>query len=258
MMNMQKACIQLGQYLTGTEARDLANLLKKGYPLSAALQSAIDKSSRRMEIAELLTAIEECSSENSGIASTTLENVALLRVIEGARADHCEVTPVWTAPQGLAREGELNALRGKLLLDAKTSIMCSTYNFQRSSVLWEALEQMSKKLNLVITIYIDGSVNRRESDSDGSSAEDIARAFPQAKVFRTKVCIDDNGKEVRYRNHAKFLCVDHHQLLVTSANFSYSAEARNIELGLRIDDPRIAKSVEAQMLRLESMLYELV
>ena len=48
----------------------------------------------------------------------------------------------------------------------------------------------------------------------------MARALPHAEVFRTKEY--QNGK--RYRNHAKFLSIDHQTLLVTSANFSYSAE----------------------------------
>lgn len=257
-MNVQEACIQLGQCLTSTEARDLANLLKAGQPLSVALQTAVFKPARRTKIGELLAAIAQGKYEYTGIAATMMENVMLMRIIEGAHRKPYEVTPVWTAPLALAHTGELNSTRSRLLLEAQTSIMCSTYNFQRSSDLWKALEEVSERPELAITIYVDGYANRQEADSDYSSAEDIARTFPQAKVFRTKVCTADDGKEVRYRNHAKFLCVDHCHLLVTSANFSYSAEVLNIELGLRVDDPRIANSIEQQMHRFESKLYELV
>ena len=41
-----------------------------------------------------------------------------------------------------------------------------------------------------------------------------------------------------------------------SANFSYSAEERNVELGLRLDDPALAHSVEKQMRDLEETVYE--
>ncbi|RSX47934.1 DISARM system phospholipase D-like protein DrmC [Bifidobacterium castoris] len=256
-MNVQEACIRLGQCLTGTEARDLANLLQKGYPLSSALGQAIPKLARRTEIDELLTTIAQGNCELDRTA-TMVENVVLMHIIQGAHSNSYEVTPVWTAPLGLVHTGELNSVRSRLLLEAQASIMCSTFNFQRSSDLWKALEEVSKQPGLEITIYVDGYANRQEDDRDHSSAEDIARAFPQAQVFRTKVCADDDGRGKRYRNHAKFLCVDHRHLLVTSANFSYSAETLNIELGLRIDDPRIAKSIERQMHIFESKLYELV
>ena len=54
------------------------------------------------------------------------------------------------------------------------------------------------------------------------------------------------------RNHAKFL-------VVTGANLSLSAEERNVELGLRIDDPLLARAVEDQMRALEDVrIYERV
>ena len=61
------------------------------------------------------------------------------------------------------------------------------------------------------------------------------------------------------RNHAKFLVVDHQILVVTGANLSSSAEERNVELGLRIDDPLLARAVEDQMRALEDVrIYERV
>lgn len=48
-------------------------------------------------------------------------------------------------------------------------------------------------------------------------------------------------------SHAKFIVIDHAMLLLTSANFSFSAENRNIEFGLRIHDPALAASVETTM-----------
>ena len=61
------------------------------------------------------------------------------------------------------------------------------------------------------------------------------------------------------RNHAKFLVVDHQILVVTSANLSLSAEERNVDLGLRIDDPLLARTGEDQMRALEDIgIYERV
>jgi phosphatidylserine/phosphatidylglycerophosphate/cardiolipin synthase-like enzyme len=47
-------------------------------------------------------------------------------------------------------------------------------------------------------------------------------------------------------------------MLITSANFSYSAENTNVEIGLRVDDPTLSESVEEQMFEKRGVLYELV
>lgn len=72
-------------------------------------------------------------------------------------------------------------------------------------------------------------------------------------MFRTR---EFDGRQVR--NHAKFVAIDHQFLVVTSANFSKSAEQSNVELGLVVADPRLTQAVERQMIRLESHVFERV
>ena len=62
----------------------------------------------------------------------------------------------------------------------------------------------------------------------------------------------------RTRTHAKFFVVDGRVLVVTSANFSVSAEQHNVELGLRVEDRITASAVVRQMRDLEGELYEVV
>jgi len=47
-------------------------------------------------------------------------------------------------------------------------------------------------------------------------------------------------------------------VLLTSANFSYNAENRNIEFGLSIRDNGLATSIEMTMASKRGSLYELV
>jgi len=68
----------------------------------------------------------------------------------------------------------------------------------------------------------------------------------------------ESARELAATSHAKFLSIDHRFLLVGSANFSYSAEERNVELGLRLDDSALAHSVEKQLRDLEDVVYEQV
>ena len=66
-----------------------------------------------------------------------------------------------------------------------------------------------------------------------------------------EVCVDMNGKAVSF----------HHLLtcgLVRSMPMSASAEERNVEFGLRLEDPVLTRAVEERMHALEPLLYERV
>ena len=52
---------------------------------------------------------------------------------------------------------------------------------------------------------------------------------------------DSGGSSVL---HAKCVAVDSTEALVTSANFTEAAQLRNIELGLHVKSPRIARQIE--------------
>jgi phosphatidylserine/phosphatidylglycerophosphate/cardiolipin synthase-like enzyme len=96
----------------------------------------------------------------------------------------------------------------------------------------------------VVTVYVDG---------DKADARKVSGQLPRATVYRSAVLPD--GKQVV--SHAKFIVIDHAMVLLTSANFSFSAENRNIEFGLRIHDPALAASIETTMATKHGSLYEL-
>lgn len=52
--------------------------------------------------------------------------------------------------------------------------------------------------------------------------------------------------------------VDHTLLLVTSANFSWSAEQGNPEFGVVIDNPNLTEAVQRELREAEDALYERV
>ena len=54
------------------------------------------------------------------------------------------------------------------------------------------------------------------------------------------------------------LVIDHRFLLVTSANFSWSAENGNIEFGVLHDNRNLADSVEREIRNAEDTLFERV
>ncbi|PUB21465.1 phospholipase D-like protein [Promicromonospora sp. AC04] len=176
--------------------------------------------------------------------------VAVLRGVEGARSVTRRVETIWTMPGHLAGGGGLTTSLVRLVEGARESVVCSTFNFQRSSGMWGALQAASRRSGVGVRVYVDAGAS---ADASGPSAGELAEWLAPGEVFRTR---DFDGKPVR--NHAKFLSVDHRFVVVTSANFSWSAENGNVELGVRIDDPGLADRVEREMRDAEDVLYEVV
>jgi len=255
----------LGALLTGTEAEGIATRLAAGATLSQAL--VVVPAARRMRARDLL--------EAAGLGSRTREHsVAVLVAVAGAASRMRDAEPVWTAPAGLLGLGALTGDVFGMVGSAMTSVVCATYNLQPTSALWKALVALVRERpGVAVRLYLDsqaadGPFHRPEGQRGRRWEQDryrhgrsrldtgeIARRLRGAVVMRTRAPEDD-GRAVT--SHAKFLSVDHRFLLVGSANFSYSAEERNVELGLRLDDPALAASVEKQMRDLEANVYEQV
>ena len=103
-------------------------------------------------------------------------------------------------------------------------------------------------------VYVD----TRAADSARQRAwspttDEVAAQLKPAIVLRTKTF---DGRQVR--NHSKFISIDHRFLLVTSANFSWSAENANLEFGLLIDNPNLAEAIERELREAEDFIFERV
>ncbi|MBA8792928.1 hypothetical protein FHX74_000522 [Friedmanniella endophytica] len=236
------AIVELGRCLTGTEARNLADGLVAGESLTGSLKT-VDPSRR----ATIRSLIAQAGLPDLGAVA------AVCRAIEGARSRSTRIDPLWTMPGQLAQTGPLTSSIPQLVNNARTSIVCSTYNFQQTSGLWAALREAAQRDAMRVRVYLDTQAADPKSGWTPPSPAQVAEHLAPARVFRTRSL---NGKLVR--NHAKYLVVDHRFVLVTSANFSKSAEYANVEFGVRIDSPNLAESVERDILAAEPVLYERV
>ena len=234
------AARELGRLLTGTEARDVADRLADGDSLSVALQAVAPALRPRLRVLLPVGLGREQTDE-------------LLRAIEGAHSATTAIDPIWTMPGHVARTAPLTSSVDRLVDGARRSVTCSTYNFQRSSVLWSALRRTALRPGIALRVYVDArAADGGHATSTPTTAEVAAHLRPGV-VLRTRPF--DGGA---VRNHAKFLAIDHRFLLVTSANFSWSAEHGNVELGLLADDVDLVEAVESQLRRVEDTLYERV
>jgi phosphatidylserine/phosphatidylglycerophosphate/cardiolipin synthase-like enzyme len=230
---------ELGRLLTGTEAKEIADRLADGDTVTAALKAVI--AGRRPPLRALLAP--------GGHSTFDRERaVAVLRAIEGARSTTTAIDPLWTMPGHLARSGPLTSSVAHLVDNARQSVTCSTFNFQRSSAMWPALRAAALRPEILVRVYVDR--NAADQVSSPSAVEVATHLYPGV-VMRTRQF--DGGP---VRNHAKFLAIDHRFLLVTSANFSWSAEHGNVELGVLADNANLVQAIESEMRRAEDALYE--
>jgi phosphatidylserine/phosphatidylglycerophosphate/cardiolipin synthase-like enzyme len=231
---------RLGALLTGAEARDLADHLTDGDTLTASLR--VVAPGRRAEVRELLSAVDRGSA------------IVVLRAIEGARSAPTTIDPLWTMPGHLAQHGRLTHSVTYLVDNARYSVICSTFNFQRSSGLWKALRRAAQRPEISIKVYMDTDASDGGGQRSWSpTTKEVAEHLRPALVLRTKAF---DGRQVR--NHSKFLSIDHRFLLVTSANFSWSAENANLEFGVLIDNSNLAESVERELREAEDMVFQRV
>jgi phosphatidylserine/phosphatidylglycerophosphate/cardiolipin synthase-like enzyme len=226
----------LGSFLTATEAERLALQIETGQHTIAALSEIAV--ARREAVKRLLS--------TAGLGHTDpARTVSVLRAITGAKSVLRELTPVWTMPGNEATTGHLTGEFHRIVRAARQSVTAATYNFHDSSQMWNALKEASEQPGVVVIVYVD---------ADKADADNVKAQLPRATIYRSAEL--PTGKRVV--SHAKFIVVDHELLLITSANFSYSAENRNVEFGLLVRDSALAESVEATMTSKHGSLYELV
>lgn len=237
-------CRELAAYLTGTEARELATRLAAGQTLSTAL--GVVGPARRPRVRSLLVA--------AGMGQDQRDlTVSVLRAVEGAHGQRTSISTVWTTPGGLAQASQLTGMLHRYVDAARESVICSTYNFQRSSALWRTLQEVSSRTEVAVRIYVDTAAADHNPAPWKPTTSEVAATMAGARVFRTQPYA---GGLVT--NHAKFIAIDHQVLIVTSANFSQSAEQKNVELGLVLVDPILTQQVERVVTSLDDIVYERV
>jgi hypothetical protein len=234
---------RLGALLTGTEAREIADHLCDGDTLTAALR--VVAPGRRPEVRSLLSGV--LGADRGAL-------VSVLRAIEGARSAPTTMDPLWTMPGHLAQHGRLTHSVTYLVDNARHSVICSTFNFQRSSGLWKVLRKAAQRPEISMKVYVDmHAADPKGRQGWSPTTDEFATHLKPAMVLRTK---SFDGRQVR--NHSKFISIDHRFLLVTSANFSWSAENANLEFGVLIDNSNLAESVERELRDVEDLVFERV
>lgn len=159
---------------------------------------------------------------------------------------------VWTGPDETNQLRSTSTVVDHLLRQAKERITLAGFVIVKGDQVFRALGQrMDEEPALKVTLFLNVPATR------GATPEASVSWF--ATDFREQVWpgnrlpvvyYDPRSLEPSSRRravlHAKCVVIDSSAALVTSANFTPHAQLRNIELGVKLEDPELARRIETQ------------
>lgn len=167
---------------------------------------------------------------------------------------------VWSPPElDHIDARDTSAVVRDLFAEAKTSVDIVTYALdagEKAEVLFGDLAaRMDADASLKVRVFANA---HRDYKDDTTPPAEIVAAF--AKRFVDKVWsgarkpdlfYDPRSVEIEYEKraslHAKVVIIDRRKAFITSANFTEAAQARNIEVGVVIDDVGVAGRMAQQL-----------
>ncbi len=204
-------------------------------------------------------AAAEVTSELMRFAGLGMSRVAMAEALAllDVEGSPLRASLVWTGPEGMAAETQDTGVAMRQLFQhADTRVLVAGFAVYQGRSVFQALaERMQARPGLSVDMYLN--VERKFGDT--TLASDLLRRFVErfkktewSGAVMPRVFYDPRSLKILDRGekravlHAKCIVVDGRHLLVTSANFTEAAQERNIEMGVVIDAPALARSAESQ------------
>jgi phosphatidylserine/phosphatidylglycerophosphate/cardiolipin synthase-like enzyme len=175
------------------------------------------------------------------------------RKLREATSDRVEL--VWTGPEMPgSRSRETAVVARELFAKANRSVLVSSYAVFLGKEVFEPLAKRMEELpDLRVLLFLNVPAPGGTDLDPDAVARDYYREFlkknwpaaRQPELYYDPRSLAGKGDE-RAVIHAKCVVVDGHTSLVTSANFTEAAHARNIEAGVVVHDAGFAQSLEKQ------------
>lgn len=207
--------------------------------------------------------LRELASE--GMIATHVAHVVRAAISErrAHQLDSDRIQLVWTVgATHLAPGRQTSATVRELFRNARHRVLVTTYSIdwigdERSQhPFYELARNMEERPELAVRVV----VNIRRGD-DARPPDQVVASFAQR--FPSKMWPGSRLPQVFYHSegplpfqghgskracqHSKGVVVDGRLALISSANFSDAAHERNLELGVRLEDRRLAESIEEQV-----------
>ncbi len=165
--------------------------------------------------------------------------------VERARDD---IELVWTGPEAHSAENRDSARVLEEMFGAATrSVLMCGYNIHQGAHFDALVQAIHRHPGLRVRCFTHVFTRDMPYAADALQAHDqkLRALFgptvrQRMDFYRPSNAFVQEAMAGRFSVHAKCVVVDGRRLLVTSANFSTAAQERNIEVGLVLDDPRLA------------------
>lgn len=211
-------------------------------------------------------------SELTGLGMEPRQLAHTLRLVAAERRETQQVRDgielVWSGPEVA---GSMTRDTGVVVRDlfrsARSSVLLANYAFDRptndearervQALFAPLIENVQRNPDLRVRMFVN--VQRPHPSQPGGGRSDAALLQEFSAGFLSDIWTGRPAPEVFYDPrallpwdgpraslHAKCLVVDDEQVLLTSANFTQAAQARNIEAGLLLRNGFIARSLSEQ------------
>lgn len=137
---------------------------------------------------------------------------------------------------------------------AQRHVLVATFVIYDGLIVFRTLaEQMRALPGLAVDLYVNLSSNTGAAEDEAGDVSDFLRTFRQrhwpSDVRLPRIFFDPETRKLgseRLSLHAKCVVVDEMWAFVTSANFTAAAQERNVEVGVLLEHPRLAKALAAR------------
>jgi phosphatidylserine/phosphatidylglycerophosphate/cardiolipin synthase-like enzyme len=243
------------QRISGAMLRNLAESLDSGRLLPPFTALSLQRYVPVSESAAVAQELALLSSDGVNVLRLgyILRMIADSRTASGELGDRVEL--VWSGPElpGAASRDTGVVVR-ELFSSAQASVLVAGFSISRGPEIFRALaDRMVALPDLSVRMFL----NVARENGDPSSREGVVNSFYHS--FKSKhwpwkklphVFYDPRALETlpsrRASLHAKCIVVDGARCFVSSANFTQSGQARNIEVGVLIEDRNLAACVQDQ------------
>lgn len=219
------------------------------------------------------TVAEALSALGSG--GPTERVAAVLRLLVADRVRAAAAVPrvelVWSGPEALeSLNRDTGVVVRELLERARRSVLIATYALDEGTKARAIFGSLAARLDRGDSLDVRLFVHVPPDPHPARPAAEVLASFLDR--FRTRVwpgtrlpalfydprTLDGSGS-TRASLHAKCVVIDESTAFVTSANFTEAAQRRNVEVGLVVEGPDVARALVAQFASLvgEGVLREL-
>lgn len=252
--------------LSAAALADLASALDAGRLKPPFAPASLERYVPRGRSSSVAGALSHLSDAGLGAAGLSAALRLVLSERQRAKGLSDRVGLVWSGPDGGGSQsrGTATVVR-ELFRQAKRDVLVVSYAIDPKPEKVSALfGDLAKRMDAEPALQVRLCLNVQRPFDDTTPAEELLKAFTTALRTRLwpgkrlpEVYHDPRalavGHDQRACLHAKFVVVDGETAFVTSANFTEAAHARNIEVGVRLEDPHLAGGLVA---RVEALIAE--